>query len=174
LQQTIPLTKLDTEKEEEMNEGKEASILYIPALRSIYDRLAPYAHTILRVTMGLFFVPHGAQKLFGLFGGRPIPDYVKAFGRMGEFWASSGWVYYIGCLEFFGGLLLALGLFTRVVAVQFVCFMAMAAFVANAPRGWFWTQGGIEAPLSWGLVCLVILIRGGGPHSLDRAIGKEF
>lgn len=154
--------------------ASEGSALYVPALRGIYDRVMPYTHTILRVTMGLLFVPHGAQKLFGWFGGPPIEVYVKAFSRMGDFWGQSGWVYYIGSLEFFGGLLLAMGLFTRVVAVQFVCFMAMAAFVANAPRGWFWTQGGIEAPLSWGIICFVILIHGGGAHSVDRAIGKEF
>jgi putative oxidoreductase len=157
-----------------MADASEKSVLYVPALRGFYERLTPYGLTILRVMMGLFFVPHGAQKLFGWFGGRPIPEYVKAFGRMGDFWANSSWVYYIGCLEFFGGLLLAVGLLTRVVALQFVGFMAMAAFVANAPRGWFWIQGGTEAPLSWGIVCFVILIYGGGRYSVDRAIGKEF
>lgn len=157
-----------------MADSGERSPLFIPALRGFYDCVTPYTHTILRVAMGLLFVPHGAQKLFQWFGGRPIEAYVKSFSRMGEFWGQSGWVYYIGCLEFFGGLLLAVGLFTRVVAVQFVCFMAMAVFVANAPRGWFWTQGGIEAPLSWGIVCFVILIHGGGAYSLDRAMGKEF
>jgi len=157
-----------------MADASEKTTLYVPALRGFYDSLSPYGLTLLRVTMGLFFVPQGAQKLFHWFGGRPIPDYVKAFSRMGEFWGQSGWIYYIGCLEFFGGILLAIGLFTRVVAIQFVCFMAMAAFVANWPRGWFWTQGGVEAPLSWGLMCLVILIYGGGRYSVDRAIGKEF
>ncbi len=152
----------------------EKASLVVPALGRIYESIRPYTHTILRVTMGLFFVPHGAQKLFGWFGGRAIEEYAKGFGRMGEFWAQPGWVYYIGCLEFFGGLLLAIGLLTRVVAIQLVCFMAMAAFVANAPRGWFWTQGGIEAPLTWGIVCFVILIHGGGAHSVDRAIGREF
>ena len=150
------------------------SSLYVPALGGFYDSVAPVTHTILRVMMGLFYVPHGAQKLFGWFGARPFEEYVKGFGRMGEFWAQSGWVYYIGCLEFFGGLLLAIGLFTRVVAIQLVCFMAMAAFVANWPRGWFWTTGGIEAPLSWGIVCFVILVHGGGAWSVDRAIGREF
>lgn len=157
-----------------MADSGERSPLFIPALRGFYDRVTPYTHTILRVMIGLLYVPHGAQKLFGWFGGRPIEVYVKGFSRMGEFWAHSGWVYYIGCLEFFGGLLLAIGLFTRLVAVQFVGFMAMAVFVANAPRGWFWTQGGVEAALSWGIVCFVVLIHGGGAYSVDRAIGKEF
>jgi len=157
-----------------MADSGERSPLFIPALRGFYDRVTPYTHTILRVMIGLLYVPHGAQKLFGWFGGRPIEVYVKGFSRMGEFWAHSGWVYYIGCLEFFGGLLLAIGLLTRLVAVQFVAFMAMAVFVANAPRGWFWTQGGVEPALSWGIVMFVVLIHGGGAYSVDRAIGKEF
>ncbi|NQV55338.1 MAG: DoxX family protein [Rhodospirillales bacterium] len=157
-----------------MNQSDEKLPLILPGLGGIYDNLKPYAYTILRVMMGLFFVPHGMQKLFGMFGAPPIEIYVKGFGRMGEFWAQPGWVYYIGTLEFVGGLMLAVGLFTRVVAIQFVGFMFMAAFVANWPRGWFWTKGGIEAPLSWGIVCLVILILGAGKHSLDAKIGKEF
>ena len=147
--------------------------LYIPALGGIYDKFKPYMYPLLRVMMGLFFVPHGMQKLFGMFGAPPMAAYVKSFGHMGPFWEHAGWVYYIGCLEFFGGILMAIGLATRLVAIQFVCFMAMAAFVANWPRGWFWTKGGTEAPLSWGIVCLVILIYGAGRFSVDRARGKE-
>ena len=84
------------------------------------------------------------------------------------------WVYYIGCLELFGGLLMAAGFLTRVWAVQFVGFMTIATLIANAPRGWFWTAGGSEAPLVWGFVCLYILIQGGGKWSVDRALGREF
>lgn len=147
--------------------------LYIPALDGVYETFKPYMYPLLRVMMGLFYVPHGMQKLFGMFGAPPMAGYIKGFGKMGPFWEHAGWVYYIGSLEFFGGILLAIGLFTRVVAIQFVCFMAMATFVANAPRGWFWTGGGSEAPLSWGIVCLVILVYGAGRYSVDRAIGKE-
>jgi putative oxidoreductase len=148
--------------------------LIIPSLGSVYAALDPIAYPMLRIMMGLFFVPHGAQGLFGLFGARTIEQQAKAFGRMGEFWGQAHWVYYINGLEFFGGLLLAAGFLTRIVALQFVGFMAMAVFVANAPRGWFWTHGSIEAPLSWGIVCLYILIRGAGSFSIDRAIGKQF
>ena len=148
--------------------------LYFPSLGGIYDKFKPCMYPLLRIMMGLFYVPHGMQKLFGMFGAPPMAGYVKFFGKMGPFWEHAGWVYYIGCLEFFGGILLAIGLFTRVVAIQFVCFMGMAAFVSNWPRGWFWTKGGTEAPLSWGIVCLVILIYGAGRFSVDRKIGKEF
>jgi len=158
-----------------MEQSDEKIPLILPGLGGIYDGFRPYAYTILRVMMGLFFVPHGAQKLFGWFGGAPLAGYVKFFGgALGETFGSAGWVYYIGGLEFFGGLMLAFGLLTRLVAVQLVGFMAVAAFVANWPRGWFWTKGGTEAPLTWGLVCLAILIIGAGKHSIDARIGKEF
>jgi putative oxidoreductase len=62
---------------------------------------------------------------------------------------------------------------TRLVAIQFIGFMGMAVFIANAPNGWFWTKGGIEAPLILGIVCLVVLVNGGGRFSVDHAIGKE-
>jgi len=151
----------------------QANPAYFPPLERIYDRLKPYSYTILRVTMGLFFVPHGAQKLFGLWGGPPIERLAAGFGRMGAFWGNAGWVYYIACLEFFGGLLMAAGFLTRLVAIQFIGFMAMAFFVANAPNGWFWTKGGIEMPGLLGIMCIVILINGGGRYSIDGAIGKE-
>jgi putative oxidoreductase len=87
---------------------------------------------MLRIMMGLFFVPHGAQKLFQVFGGGTIPQYIESLGRMGDFWGQAHWVYYIGFLEFFGGLMMAAGFLTRVWAAQFVGFMAMAA---SSPTG---------------------------------------
>jgi putative oxidoreductase len=147
--------------------------LVVPSLGGIYAGLDPLAYPMLRIMMGLFFVPHGAQKLFQVFGGRSIAQYAEGFGRMGDFWGQAHWVYYIGFLEFFGGLMMAAGFLTRVWAAQFVGFMAMAAFVANWPRGWFWTSGGTEAPLSWCIVCLYILIRGAGAFSVDARIGRQ-
>lgn len=141
----------------------------------IYEGLANYAYPLLRVMMGLIFIPHGMQKLFGVFGAFPMTGYVGFFNKfLGPTFGTSGWVYYIGCLEFFGGIALAIGLLTRLVALQFVAFMAVAAILVNSEVGWFWTKGGTEVSLSWGIVCLCILIRGGGAMSVDRRIGKEF
>ena len=147
--------------------------LYIAPLDRLYETLKPLSYPLLRIAMGLFYVPHGAQKLFGLWSGPTVAQLTVGFGRMGAFWGHAGWVYYIACLEFLGGLLMAAGFLTRIVAFQFVCFMGTAFFVANAGNGWFWTKGGIEAPGIWGLTCLVILINGGGRFSIDRAIGRE-
>ena len=83
------------------------------------------------------------------------------------------WAYYIGCLEFFGGICLILGLLTRPVATLFAGFMFVAAFHVHMPRGWFWSAGGMEVPLYLLLISLAIVIRGGGPLSLDSCLGRE-
>jgi len=147
--------------------------LVVPALGAVYDSLKEYTYPILRIMMGLIFMPHGAQKLFGMFGAPPMDQYVKFFSVMGSWSAHPGWVYYIGVLEFVGGFMMAIGFLTRLVAIQFVVFMGVAAFWANWPRGYFWTQGGIEAPLVWAAVCFFILAYGGGKWSVDRALGRE-
>jgi putative oxidoreductase len=113
------------------------------------------------------------QKLFQMFGGQPFTGYQTSFSRMGDFWGGSFWVYYIGGLEFIGGLMVAVGFFTRFAACQLMLFMAMATFVANAPRGWFWTSGGSEAAASWMIVLAFICVYGSGKFSVDNALGKE-
>jgi putative oxidoreductase len=62
---------------------------------------------------------------------------------------------------------------TRPVAALFVGFMAVAAFHVHIKVGWFWTGRGMEVPLYLMLISLAILVRGGGPLSLDRALGRE-
>ena len=149
------------------------SRLYVPFFGRIYRAFDPIAYPVLRIMIGLLFAPHGMQKLFQMFGGRAVDQYQKAFSRMGEFWSSANWVYYIGTLELLGGLCIALGLFTRFWAFQMAAFMATAAFVANAPRGWFWTDGGSEAPFSWLIVLGYICVYGGGAFSIDSRMKKE-
>ncbi len=155
------------------NDSQPRLPLYVPAFAKIYATFQPIAYPMLRIMIGLLFVPHGMQKLFQMFGGRSIAEYQGSFGRMGGFWAQPGWVYYIGCLEMIGGLMVAFGFFTRFAAVQLMLFMATATFIANAPRGWFWTSGGSEAPATWMIVLAYICVHGGGKCSVDNAIGKE-
>jgi len=148
--------------------------LIIPALGPVYDGLRTYAYPLLRVIVGFVFMPHGMQKLFGMFGAPPLEQYVKVFGGMGAWAASPAWVYYIGILELVGGAMLAVGLLTRVVAIQLAAFMLVATALVHWPLGFFWSGRGFELPLSWFFICLFILIRGGGNLSVDRALGREF
>lgn len=144
----------------------------VPALGGVYVALETYSWPLVRIATGLFFMPHGMQKLFGFWGGNIV--------KTAQGFASDGlhpalfWAYYIGCLEFFGGLCLVLGLLTRPVAALFAGFMFVAAFHVTIQRGWFWSHGGMEVPLYLLLISLAILIRGGGPLSLDRLFGREF
>ncbi len=81
------------------------------------------------------------------------------------------WAPVVGCVEVFGGLLLAIGLFTRpaaaLLAIQFI-------FVTHfhLPHGFF--NPGIEFPLLWFTVFLFFAVRGGGPLSVDSRMSKEF
>ena len=97
----------------------------LPALGSVWRMLAPAAPVIVRVATGLLLVPHGAQKLFGWFGGYGLTgtgEYFTSIGfEPGLFFAAL-----VGTLEFFGGLLLAVGLLTRPVAATVLGFMLVA------------------------------------------------
>jgi putative oxidoreductase len=143
----------------------------IPALGGAYAALAPIGEALPRVAAGLLLVPHGAQKLFGWFGGGGLMATAGGFGGLG-FEPAVFWALAVGLLEFFGGLMLALGLLTRPVAAAVVVFMAVATTV-HWPT-YFWNEGGLEMPLFWGLVALAYAIRGGGRYSVDAAIGREF
>jgi putative oxidoreductase len=143
----------------------------VPALGSVYAAIEAYSWPLVRVATGFFFVPHGMQKLFGFWGG-DIARTAEGFARQGLH-PSLFWAYYIGCLEFFGGICLIIGLLTRPVAALFAGFMFVAAFHVTIQRGWFWSGGGMEVPLYLLLISLAILIRGGGPLSIDSSLGRE-
>jgi putative oxidoreductase len=140
----------------------------IPALGGIYRKLDRYSWPLVRVTVGALLVPHGAMKLFG-----GMEGLIGWFGQIGlEPAALLAW--YIALLEFAGGMLLAAGFMTRIVAAQIVGLMAVAVFTIHWGNGFLWTQGGFEYPLMWGIVALAILIRGGGEFSIDAKLGREF
>jgi len=143
----------------------------VPAFASITDALSPFAEPLVRVTAGLLLVPHGAQKLFGWFGGYGIE-------ATGQFFAAklglpASLALTAGIIEFFGGLLLAAGIATRPVAALVFGLMAVAVVQVHLPAGFFWTTGGYEYPLLWGIVALSFVIRGGGRYSVDGLIARE-
>jgi len=133
----------------------------IDSLFAPLDRLRPLSDRLLRVTVGLLLMPHGAQKLFGLFGGYGISgtgQYLESIGFVpGELFALG-----LGLLEFAGGALIALGLLVRPVALAVTAFMA-TAIVIHWSNGYFWNAegGGWEMPLLWGVAALTVAIRSG-------------
>ena len=143
----------------------------LPALRSLTSALSPLAEPMVRAATGLLLIPHGAQKLFGWFGGYGIAG-------TGDFFATklglpASFAVLAGVIELGGGLALAFGLATRAAATLVFGLMAVAVLQVHLPQGFFWTDGGYEYPLLWGLLALSFVIRGGGRFSLDAAIGRE-
>src|SRR5881275_1002068 len=76
----------------------------VPALGTVYSAIEVYSWPLVRAATGFFFLPHGMQKLFGFWGG-DITRTAEGFAKQGLN-PSLFWAYYIGCLEFFGGILL--------------------------------------------------------------------
>ena len=143
----------------------------IPALAPITNALSPLAEPMVRIAAGLLLVPHGAQKLFGWFGGYGLEATGQFFSTKLGLPASLALV--AGLIEFVGGLMLAAGLATRVTAALVVGLMTVAVLQVHLGAGFFWTDGGFEYPLFWGVVALAFAIRGGGRYSLDALIGYE-
>lgn len=145
----------------------------IPALGRVYDGLADLAWLLLRVAVGASLIPHGMQKLFMAFNGPGMDKFAAGLAGRG-YPAPTLMAWLVALTEFVGGALLAAGLLTRPAAAAVFIFMMVAAFGAHFPNGFFWTDKGFEYPMMWGIAALFFLIRGGGPYSVDRAIGREF
>lgn len=136
------------------------------------ERLEPLAYPLVRIAAGLMLVPHGAQKLFGWFGGYGLTGTAGYFG--GTLGLEPGILFALtaGIIEFFGGFALALGLFTRPVALVVSAFLAATIIIVHLPNGFFWGAGGFEYPLLWSLVALAAFFHGGGQWSLDAALRR--
>lgn len=130
---------------------------------------AALADAGVRVAAGLFLVPHGLQKLFGWFGGYGLEATGQYFETALGF--SNGYLVALAAalIEVVGGVLLALGLGTRAVALVIAGFLAVAATV-HIPAGFFWTAGGWEFPALWAVVVAGFAVRGGGRFSLDALL----
>jgi putative oxidoreductase len=116
---------------------------------------------LLRIVTGLMFWQHGAQKLFGALG-----------GTAAESWFS--WHRGIaGILEFFGGILVILGLFTRPVAFLLSGEMAIAYFWRHAPQGFWPIENGGERTVLFCFIFLFLCVAGGGGFSLDGLLKKR-
>ena len=131
---------------------------------SFPTRVAPTLLSVLRIVAALLLMQHGFQKLFGWFGGMG-PDGGTAMPITLPFIA--------GVLELAGGALVALGLFTRPVAFLLAGEMAIAYFMAHAPRSFFPIENGGEPTVLFCFVFLYLVFAGAGPWSLDAMMRKR-
>ena len=127
---------------------------------------------VLRVVVGLLFVGHGSQKLFGAFGGGGLEGTAGMFDNIG---LRPGWLHAraAGTAEFGGGALLALGLFTPFAAAALIGVMTAAVISVHAPNGIWNTNQGYEFNLVLAAVVFALSGIGAGSWSLDNAFGFD-
>lgn len=123
-------------------------------MERVLGRFSPQIYALLRIVAGLLFACHGAQKLFGVLGGQPM----TLMSRLGL----------AGVIEFGGGLLIAVGFLTSIVAFIASGEMATAYFLSHAPRGSFPIQNGGELAVLYCFLFLFIATRGAGMWGVDR------
>ena len=121
-------------------------------------------YAAMRIVVGLMFAQHGAQKLFGWLGG------------MGEDGGSAPFLsmmFFAGLIEFFGGMFVALGFRTSWAAFIASGQMAVAYFMAHAPRGLFPLENRGESAVIYSFIFLYIAAHGAGKLSIDSLFRKS-
>ena len=123
------------------------------------DRLAPYALSILRIMAALLFLQHGLSKYFG------FPQAMDPFPIFSMVW-------FAALIELVGGILVALGLFTRIAAFIMSGQMAVGYFLFHAPQSFFPILNRGDAAILYCFVFLYLVFAGAGPLSLDALFWK--
>ena len=130
-------------------------------LNSFYATWTPRVLSILRIVAGFLIIAHGAQKLFG---------FLAPPGAPGPALYSQIWIG--GVIEFVGGLLLMLGLLTRLAAFILSGTLAVAYFQMHAPGGFWPLQNKGELAALYSFVFLFLAVAGGGEWSVDRLLRR--
>ena len=131
----------------------------IAATAPLDRKLVDLSLLILRVVVGIIFAAHGAQKLFGAFGGMGLAETVKMMGPLG---------YLVTIGEFFGGLGLVVGFLTRFSAASLLVIMLGAIALVHGKNGFFLDKGGFEYNLALIGLLAPILLCGPGRYSIGR------
>ena len=139
--------------------------LIIPSLGGLYSKLSESAETILRVATGLLLVTHGYGKILNPFGASGM---VESLG----FYPGALWSPLLSATEFFGGILIAIGLFTRPAAFAAMIVLAVTVYFHGIVQG----EGlmGAEKSILWTLIMFYFVIRGANSHSGDAKLGRQF
>lgn len=127
---------------------------------------------ILRVPVGSILAAHGAQKLFGWFGGNGLAGTAQWLSSMG---IEPGYLMALlaGGAEFFGGLALVIGLLTRPAALVAAFTMLVAIFSVHIGNGLFAADGGYEYALTLFVALIALAVQGGGYLSVDNALSEK-
>ena len=146
-------------------------------MKKIFNTDESTATAILRVILGVILFPHGAQKLFGWFGGYGFS------GTMGYLTGAAGlpWIiaFLVIAIEFFGAIALILGFGTRIVAVGIIALFAGIVFTSHLQHGFFMNWAGNQPGEGYEYHLLVIgmalalLVGGAGKWSVDHALQRK-
>ncbi len=130
-----------------------------------------FASLALRLSAGVIFVAHGAQKLFGSFGGPGLEGTGQWMASIG---LEPGYLMALGAgsAEFFGGIALLIGLLTRPAAFMLAMTMLVAIVTVHLPNGLFLSNNGYEFGLALLGITVALIVNGGGKLSLDRKLNS--
>jgi putative oxidoreductase len=136
----------------------------------IDNTMAPYGALLLRVSMGVLFILHGAY----------LKYFVFTMAGAGKFFASLGlpdWFAWVVMLyETIGGLALIFGVHARWVALFLGIHLLFAAYLGHAGNGWLFSNkdGGYEFPVFWAIACFALTLVGDGAHALKASALPRF
>jgi putative oxidoreductase len=130
------------------------------------DRLHPLALLVLRIVLGIIMIAHGYPKVFG-----GLSEHVHHVSNLGL----PGWLAYCSAAaEFLGGILLLVGLFTRIAALAILINMTVAIWKVHWKNGLL-GNGGYQFPLALAAIAFALIFLGAGPIALDgirRGVGS--
>jgi putative oxidoreductase len=131
-----------------------------------HNRLIGAVHSAVRIVAGMLFVCHGAASLFGVLGGAPGTN-----GGTVPFGVWPGW--WAALIELVGGILVTLGLFTRVAALLCSGAMAFAYFTVHQSHALLPIQNGGEPAVLFCWIFLLMAVLGSGPFALDALLRQR-
>jgi putative oxidoreductase len=125
---------------------------------------------ILRLVIGMTMAAHGAQKLFGWWGGPGMSTWIQSVKRL-RIRPAQPWAWIAALSEFGGGLLLALGLLSPLGSLAIVGAMLVAIATVHLAKGFWVSKGGYEFNLAIIGAAVALAFTGPGAYSLDNALG---
>lgn len=139
--------------------------LIVPSLGRLYAALHESAETILRIAAGALLATHGYGKILNPFGASGM---VESLG----FYPGAFWSPLLATTEFFGGILIAIGLLTRPAAFAATIVLAVTVYFHGMVQGE--GLGGAEKSILWTLILFFFAVRGANSHSVDARLGRQF
>ncbi len=136
-------------------------------LNRIFGKFSGWGPFFLRLGVGVIMLVHGAQKLFGAWGGPGLKGFSQMLASMG-LKPALAWAVLVALVEFAGGIFLILGIMTRLSALLIGIVMLVAIFGVHWSGGFLAARGGFEYPLMILAGCICLLFTGGGRASLKE------